>query len=220
MQVYLGARSLTGSTGCRNKLECLLDFSFCKAVRHALRSKDVIPPLCALCMALASLFFGFTLIFVPAAACRADVCLVTACPATGVEREDWLVASAWADGTRRIFGVTGVETDEFLGPPDLIVRDGFDGMGSLTAGRGGGISTTGVGGGRWIDSFGGASSAPRTRTSANLIIDHRTSWSMSGALGGMTQWYYFVADEGGQLTEQWVRETLEPSHSCQLPYPS
>jgi hypothetical protein len=149
MRAYLGARSLTGSTGCRNKLECLLDFSFCKAVLHALRSKDVIPPLCAFGTAFASLFFGFTLIFVPAGACRADPCLAMAdSPAIGVDREDWLVASGWADGTRRIFGVTGVDTGVFLGPPDLVVRDGFGGMGILTGGKGGGTSTTGVGGGR------------------------------------------------------------------------
>ena len=100
-------------------------------------------------------------------------------PTTG---EDKLDGSICADGTRRIFGVTGVDTGVFLGPPDLITRDGFCGRGILTGSRGGGISVTGVEGGRCIESFGGASSVPRTRTSANLMIDHRTSWSVSGAL--------------------------------------
>jgi len=153
----------------------LLDFSFCKAVRHALRSKDVIPPLCAFGTAFVSLFFAFTLIFVLAGVLEVDPCFIeVVCLATEVERDDTLTASKWADGTRRIFGVTGVDTGVFLDPPGLMVR-GFGGTGILTAGRGGAISVTGVGGGKWIESFGGASSAPRTRTSANLMIDHRTS---------------------------------------------
>jgi hypothetical protein len=149
VQAYLGARSLTGSTGCRNKLECLLDFSFCKAVRHALRSKDAIPPLCAFGTAFASLFFVFTFSFVPAGVLDVDPCLVAAgCPVTGVWREDVPAASACAVETRRIFGVTGVDTGVFLGPPDLMARDGLGGTGSLTRGRGGGVSMTGVEGGR------------------------------------------------------------------------
>lgn len=144
MRAYLGARSLTGSTGCRNKLECLLDFSFCKAVRHALRSKDVIPPLCALGTAFVSLFFAFTFTFVPAGL-DVDPCLVAAgCPVTGVLP----VASTCTVETRRIFGVTGVDTGVFLGPPDLMARDGFGGTGILTKGREGGISVMGVEGGR------------------------------------------------------------------------
>ena len=141
----MGARSLTGSTGCKNKLECLLDFTFCKAVRHALRSKDVIPPLCAFGTDFVSLFFCFNLIFAPAGAWRATPCLLTT--DCGVGTEARLVASICADGTRRIFGVIGVDT-EFLGPPDLMTRDGFAGRGILTEGRGGAISVTGVGGGR------------------------------------------------------------------------
>ena len=145
---YLGARSLTGSTGCKNKLECLLDFSFCKAVRHALRSKDDIPPLCAFGTAFVSLFFCFNLIF-PAGVWRAAPCLLTmGCPTTGEETEGRPVASICAEETRRIFGVTGVDTGVFLGPPDLMTRDGFDWRGILTEGRGGAISVTGVGGGR------------------------------------------------------------------------
>jgi hypothetical protein len=140
---YSGARSLTGSTGCRNKLECLLDFSFCKAVRHALRSKNVIPPLCAFGTAFASLFFVFTFSFVPAGVLDVDPCLVT-----GVWIEDVPAASVCAVETRRIFGVTGVDTGVFLGPPDLMARDGFGGTGSLTRGREGAISVTGVEGGR------------------------------------------------------------------------
>lgn len=145
----MGARSLTGSTGCKNKLECLLDFNFCKAVRHALRSKDVIPPLCAFGTAFVS-FFCFSLIF-PAFAgvWRAAPCLLRMdCPTTGVETEDKPVASICAEGRRRIFGVIGVDTGVFLGPPDLMTRDGFAGRGILTEGRGGAISVTGVGGGR------------------------------------------------------------------------
>lgn len=148
MQAYLGARSLTGSTGCRNKLECLLDFSFCKAVRHALRSKDAIPPLCAFNTAFTSLFFAFTLNFVPAGVLDVEPCLVIAgCP-TGVWREGIPTASPCVVETRRIFGVTGVDTGVFLGPPDFMIRDGFGGTGILTRGRRGGVSVTGVGGGR------------------------------------------------------------------------
>jgi hypothetical protein len=66
----------------------------------------------------------------------------------GVDREDVWVASAWAVGRRRIFGVTGVDTGVFLGPPDLMTRVGFGGTGILTRGNGGAISVTGVGGGR------------------------------------------------------------------------
>jgi hypothetical protein len=65
-----------------------------------------------------------------------------------VDGEDWLALSVRADGTRRIFGVTGVDRGVFLGPPDLVVRNGFGGIGILTWGRGGGTSVTGVGGGR------------------------------------------------------------------------
>jgi hypothetical protein len=77
-----------------------------------------------------------------------DPCLVTAgCPVTGVE-EGAPAASTCEAETRRIFGVTGVDTGVFLGPPDLMARDGFGGTGILTRGKGGGISVTGVGGGR------------------------------------------------------------------------
>ncbi len=149
MRAYLGARSLTGSTGCKNKFECLLDFSFCKAVRHALRSKDAIPPLCAFGTAFVSLFFVFTFNFVPAGVLDVAPCLATAgCPVTGVWREDVPAASKCAVETRRIFAVTGVDTGVFLGPPDLMARDGFEETGILTRGKGGGISVTGVGGGR------------------------------------------------------------------------
>jgi hypothetical protein len=146
VHAYLGARSLTGSTGCINKLECLLDFNFCKAVRHALRSKDAIPPLCAFGTAFASLFFAFNLNFVTAGVLDEDPCLVRAgCPVTG---EDVPAASACAADTRRIFGVTGVDTGVFLGPPDLMDRDGLGGTGILTRGRGGAVSVTGVEGGK------------------------------------------------------------------------
>lgn len=70
-----------------------------------------------------------------------------------------------------------------VGRPDVLRgRWGF--AGSLTAGtgKGGGVSTTGVGG-RWIVTFGGASSAPRINKSANLSKHHRTSLSVSDALG-------------------------------------
>ena len=67
-----------------------------------------------------------------------------ACPTT----EGGPVASICAEETRRIFGVTGVDTGVFLGPPDLMTRDGFGGRGILTEGRGGAVSVTGVGGGR------------------------------------------------------------------------
>lgn len=67
---------------------------------------------------------------------------------TGVWREEIPAASVCALETRRIFGVTGVDTGVFLGPPDLRVRDGFGGTGILTRGRGGAVSVTGVGGGR------------------------------------------------------------------------
>lgn len=113
-----------------------------------------------------------------------------------------MAASAWAVGRRRIFGVTGVETGVFLGPPDLKVRDGFGGTGILTRGRGGAVSVTGVGGGRWIESFGGASSAPRTRTSANLRIDHRTSWSVSGELNHISFDNYLQFHRNVRLTGQ------------------
>lgn len=67
---------------------------------------------------------------------------------TEVWKEDVPPASGCAVGTRRIFGVTGVDTGAFLGPPDLMDRDGFGGPGSLTRGREGAISVIGVEGGR------------------------------------------------------------------------
>lgn len=77
-----------------------------------------------------------------------DPCLVTAGSVTGVEEDGVPAASTCAAETRRIFGVTGVDTGVFLGPPDLMDRDGFGGPGILTRGRRGGVSVTGVGGGR------------------------------------------------------------------------
>ena len=65
------------------------------------------------------------------------------------------------------------------GPHALRGRIGL--LGSLTGGMGGAVSTTGVGG-RWMVTFGGASSAPRMSKSASLSRHHRTSLSVSGAL--------------------------------------
>lgn len=66
-----------------------------------------------------------------------------------------------------------------MGPPDLMARTGL--LGSLTGGIGGGASVTGVGG-RWIVTFGGASSLPRIKRSASFSRHQRTSLSVSGAL--------------------------------------
>jgi len=67
---------------------------------------------------------------------------------TGVWSEDVPPAFTCMMGMRQIFGATGVDTSMFLGPPDLVARDGFDGTGNLIRGRGGGISVTGIEGGR------------------------------------------------------------------------
>lgn len=67
---------------------------------------------------------------------------------TGVWREEIPAASICAVETRRNFGVSGVDTGVFLGPPDLMARDGFGGTGILTRGREGAVSVMGVGGGR------------------------------------------------------------------------
>jgi hypothetical protein len=70
------------------------------------------------------------------------------CPTIGVETEGRPAASICAEERRRIFGVIGVDTGVFLGPPDLMTRVGFAERGILTEGRGGAISVTGVEGGR------------------------------------------------------------------------
>ncbi len=171
---YLGARSRTGSTGCKNTSAFFCSCNFLSACRHARKSLMFMPLACALGTALA---LGAADTFVGLATDKSPRLLTAGCGVLGVGAAETSTCKL----LERSLSLGGNAGSELLvvGAVDFEAREGL--LGSLTGGSGGATSDTGVGG-RWRRTFGDASSAPRMRRSASLSRHQRTSQSVSEAL--------------------------------------